>query len=39
MHLGGGPYILIQGGLWGRILILGFAYISRTFPSDPRLFP
>jgi hypothetical protein len=24
-------------GLWGRIFILDFAYISRKFPSDPRL--
>jgi hypothetical protein len=23
--------------LWGRIFILEFAYISRKFPSDPRL--
>jgi len=28
-----------SGGLRGRIFILGFAYISRKFPSDPRLFP
>jgi hypothetical protein len=25
-------------GLWGRIFILGFAYISQNFPFDPRLF-
>jgi len=23
---------------WGRIFILGFAYISQKLPSDPRLF-
>jgi hypothetical protein len=28
-----------RGQLWGRIFILDFAYISRKFPSDPRLFP
>jgi hypothetical protein len=24
--------------MWGQIFILDFAYISRKFPSDPRLF-
>ena len=24
---------------WGRIFILDVVYISRTFPSDPSLFP
>jgi len=38
MHLGDGPYILIQGGPWGRIFILELAYISGKFPSHPRLF-
>jgi len=35
-YLGDGSDIL---GLWGRIFILDFAYISRKFPFDPRLFP
>jgi hypothetical protein len=35
-YLGDGSDIL---GLWDRIIILGFAYISRTFPSNPGLFP
>jgi hypothetical protein len=34
-YLGDGSDIL---GLWGRIFILDFAYISRKFPFDPRLF-
>jgi hypothetical protein len=28
-----------RGSALGRILILDFAYVSRKFPSDPRLFP
>ena len=39
MHLEDGSYILIQGGLWGRIFILNFAYISPKYSSDPGLFP
>jgi hypothetical protein len=32
---------LLINPIWilGRIFILGFAYISRKFPGDPRLFP
>jgi len=28
-----------KADLGNRPFILGFAYISRKFPSDPRLFP
>ncbi len=31
MHLGDGPYILIQGGRWGRIFIL-----DRNVPRPPK---
>jgi len=37
MHLGDGPYILIQGRRWGRIFILDSVYVSQKSPSDPRL--
>ena len=30
--------LIYSVGFWGRIFILDFAYISRNFPSDPRLF-